>query len=105
PTRSTIDYAGQSENSSAINRDLATVRATASFTRNDGTAASNGEPLLTRFPLHRLCWLTYKGPSALRTMPPASPALPQTDPNYDVWQLLYTYGVPQSYLLQGTVAN
>lgn len=106
PAGSTIDYAAQAETAGAINRNLATVRTTASFTRNDGTTASIGEPLLkTRFSLRRLSWITYAGPSASRTIPPASPALAVTDPNYDMWQLLYTYGVPQSYLQQGTAAN
>jgi Tfp pilus assembly protein PilX len=106
PTGSTIDYAGQAENSSAINRDLATVRVQTGFIRSDGTSAAVGEPLFkNRFPLRRLSWLTYKGPSALRNFPPASPALSVTDPDYDMWQLLYAYGVPQTYLLQGTAAN
>jgi hypothetical protein len=92
---------------SAINPDLSGVLVTSGFTRLDQTAASQGEPLLkNRFPLRRLSWLTYKGPSATRTpFPPASPTLPPTDPNYDMWQLLYTYGVPQIYLQQGTAAN
>jgi hypothetical protein len=99
PTGSTIDYVTlaktpTAETSTAINRDLTAVR------------DSNGNQLITtRFPLSRLSWITYNGPSASRTMPPASPALPVTDPNYDMWQLLYTYGIPQSYLLQGTAAN
>jgi hypothetical protein len=35
------------------------------FTRYDGTPANVGDPLVKkRFPLNRLAWLTYKGPSA-----------------------------------------
>jgi hypothetical protein len=91
---------------SAINPDLSTLRVTQPFNRIDQETAVTGEPLLkNRFPLRRLSWLTYAGPSASRTFPPASPALPATDPNYDMWQLLYTYGIPQSYLQQGTAAN
>jgi len=47
-----------------------------------------------RFPLTRLVWLTYKGPSALRSV---------TDP--DMTLLAGTYGIPFSYLAQGTAAN
>jgi hypothetical protein len=106
PASSTIDYAGQAENASAINRDLATVRVQTGFTRSDGTSAVVGEPLLkTRFSLRRLSWLTYKGPSALRNIPPASPAPATSDPDYDMWQLVNVYGISQTYLQQGTVAN
>jgi hypothetical protein len=35
------------------------------FTRYDGTPANPGDPLVEkRFPLNRLAWLTYKGPSS-----------------------------------------
>lgn len=45
------------------------------FTRQDGTTARTGEPLLkNRFPLERLSWVTYKGPSA---------SLSKTDPLYN----------------------
>jgi hypothetical protein len=47
-----------------------------------------------RFPLSRLVWLTYKGPSALR---------PLTDP--DLALITGAYGIPSSYLMQGTSAN
>lgn len=41
------------------------VRASSAFTRSDGTAAVVGEPLVkARFPLSRLAWITFKGPSA-----------------------------------------
>ncbi len=41
------------------------VTVTSSFTRNDGTMAIVGEPLVKkRFALNRLAWVTYKGPSA-----------------------------------------
>ena len=47
------------------NPDFLQTRVTTAFTRFDGSAASVGEPLVkTRFPLSRLAWITYKGPSA-----------------------------------------
>ena len=70
PAGSTIDYANLAtiptpETSTAINRDLLSVRVNSSFTRFDGTSAIVGEPLIERrFPLSRLAWITYKGPSA-----------------------------------------
>ena len=76
------------------------------FNRFDGTTAVGGEPLVkTRFPLSRLAWITYKGPSALRTLPPQTPTLLPTDSNYDMWALQWLYGIPASYLQSGTAAN
>ncbi|HEX4083330.1 MAG TPA: hypothetical protein VHY22_00360, partial [Chthoniobacteraceae bacterium] len=47
-----------------INPAFRTIRVGAPFTRNDGTTAVVGEPLVKRrFALNRLAWLTYKGPS------------------------------------------
>jgi Tfp pilus assembly protein PilX len=55
PSGSTINYAAQAENSTAINRDLATVCVTGVFTRPDGSQAAVGEPLLKqRYPLTRI---------------------------------------------------
>jgi hypothetical protein len=49
-----------------INPGFLEVRVKTAFKRLDGTAALAGEPLVKkRFPLERLAWLTYKGPSAL----------------------------------------
>jgi hypothetical protein len=63
------------------------------FTRADGSIAVVGEPLVKkRFALSRLAWLTYKGPSALRTG------------GADI-QALINNGIPQSYLNEGTAAN
>jgi Tfp pilus assembly protein PilX len=85
-----------------INPSFLTVRITGTFTRNDGTTANIGEPLVKqRFSLKRLAWLTYKGPSALRSAGSSS----TTDPDYDMWALVNTYGIPASFLQQGTVAN
>ena len=49
-----------------INPGFLEVRVKTAFKRLDGTSALAGEPLVKkRFPLERLAWLTYKGPSAL----------------------------------------
>jgi len=74
------------------------------WNRNDGTKAVLGEPLVKkRFPLSRLMWLTYKGPSAL---------LSTSDPLFTQYQLLYTgssSGSAPAWLTQlwneGTAAN
>src|SRR5262249_44575866 len=88
------------------NPNFLLTRVSNGFTRFDGTTSVQGEPLVkTRFPLSRLAWVTYNGPSALRTLPPQSPALTTSDPNYDMWALQWTYGVPASYLQAGTAAN
>jgi len=106
PLGSTIDYAGLANTSTAVNPNFLSRRVPTSFTRFDGTTAVVGEPLVnTRFPLSRLAWITYKGPSALRTLPPQVPALPPTDPNYDMWALQWIYGIPASYLQAGTAPN
>ena len=48
-----------------INPGFLEVRVGTGFTRQDGTQALPQEPLVKkRFPLERLAWLTYKGPSA-----------------------------------------
>jgi hypothetical protein len=106
PPGSTIDYAGLANTATAVNPNFLSRRVTTSFSRFDGTTANVGEPLVkTRFPLMRLAWITYNGPSALRTLPPQIPVLPVTDPNYDMWALQWLYGIPASYLLAGTAAN
>jgi hypothetical protein len=72
PTGSSIDYANLAsiptpETSTAINRQLLSVRVgdPGGWTRFDGGTAAAGEPLIERrFPLSRLAWITYKGPSA-----------------------------------------
>jgi hypothetical protein len=90
----------------ATNPNFLTIRVATSFTRFDGTTSVVGEPLVeTRFPLSRLAWITYQGPSALRTLPPQSPVLLTTDPNYDMWALQWIYWIPASYLRAGTAAN
>lgn len=106
PAGSTIDYAALASAPDAINPNFLLRRVTNSFTRFDGTTAEVGEPLVkTRFPLSRLTWITYKGPSASRALPPQIPTLPPTDPNYDMWALQWLYGIPAGYLQAGTAAN
>jgi len=99
-------YRTNATSATSINPNFLSRRVTTSFTRFDGTTANVGEPLVkTRFPLSRLAWITYKGPSGLRTLPPETPVLPPTDPNYDMWALQWLYGVPAAYLQAGTAAN
>jgi hypothetical protein len=65
PPGSTIDYAGLATSTTAVNPNFLLRRAATAFRRFDGTNAVVGEPLVkTRFPLRRLAWITYKGPSA-----------------------------------------
>ena len=80
PAGSTIDYAALASTSTAINPNFLFRRVTTSFTRFDGATAVVGEPLVkTRFPLSRLAWITYKGPSAgLATTDPVYQALSQS---------------------------
>ena len=77
PAGSSIDYAALANTSTAVNPNFLARRVTTSFTRFDGTTAVVGEPLVkTRFPLSRLAWITYKGPSAVvYTANPNDPAI------------------------------
>jgi hypothetical protein len=97
PTGSTIDYAALANSANAVNPNFLSPRVTNSFTRFDGTAAVVGEPLAkTRFPLSRLAWITYKGPSA------AVYAVNSNDP---VITTLLGAGVSLSTIQAGTAAN
>jgi hypothetical protein len=94
PAGSTIDYAALASTVTATNPNFMLRRVTTSFTRFDGTTAVVGEPLVkTRFPLSRLAWITYKGPSA---------TLPVNDP---VYLALINAGVSATTISAGTVAN
>jgi hypothetical protein len=94
PAGSTIDYAALATTATAINPNFLLRRITTSFTRFDGTMAVVGEPLVkTRFPLSRLAWITYKGPSA---------SLTTTDP---VYMALRNAGVSTTTIAAGTAAN
>ncbi len=118
PTRPLIQNAASNGGNNAqgldnqINPAFPTVLVSGTFLRKDGTVAQIGQPLVNkRFPLNRLAWITYLGPSANRVVPrgnfnPAAAASPGVnDPNYDLWALVNLYGIPLSYLQQGTDAN
>jgi hypothetical protein len=78
-----------------INPSFLGATVTGTFTRNDGTPAVTGEPLMKkRFALNRLAWITYKGPSADRAS--------SSDPDI---QALVDYGIPRTFLQQGTAQN
>ena len=97
PAGSTIDYAALANTSTAVNPNFLSRRVTSSFARFDGTTAVVGEPLVkTRFPLSRLAWITYKGPSA------AVYALNNNDP---LVTALLNAGVSLSTIQAGTAAN
>jgi hypothetical protein len=67
PPGSSIDYATLASSATAVNPNFLLRRVGATgFTRFDNTSVTQGEPLVkTRFPLSRLAWITYKGPSAV----------------------------------------
>jgi hypothetical protein len=98
----------------ATNPNFQTLLVTAAFTRNDGTTANIKDPYVNkRFLLQRLNWLTYRGPSATRTIPASGPALGDAD--YDMWLLTrgaavadlnsIRFGLTAAFLQQGTAAN
>jgi hypothetical protein len=94
-------------NDDVINPSFLSVRVTNSFTVTTPLGISEthsvGDPLVKkRFPLNRLVWLTYQGPSANRTIPASSNAA-STD--QDMWLLVNKYGISPNYLAQGTAAN
>src|SRR6266513_1154772 len=94
PAGSTIDYATLASTSTAVNPNFLLRRVTTGFTRFDGTTAVVGELLVkTRFPLSRLAWITYKGPSA---------TLATTDP---VYTALINAGVSPTTISAGTAVN
>jgi Tfp pilus assembly protein PilX len=81
----------------AINPNFLLARVTTSFTRFDGTTANIGDPLLnTRFPLSRLAWITYEGPSAV--------VYAANNSDLAITQLTAA-GVPLSTIKAGTAAN
>jgi len=97
PPGSSIDYAGLATTSTAVNPNFLSRRVTTTFTRFDGTTSILGEPLVkTRFPLSRLAWITYKGPSAVVY------AANRNDP---VILALTGAGVSITTIQAGTVAN
>ena len=118
-------WTGPSPNPSpAVNPNFQTLLVTnPGFIRNDGTTAAVGDPYLNkRFLLQRLNWLTYKGPSATRTIPTSAPSLAgcipvstTCAPDYDMWLLTrgaavadvnsIRFGLTSAFLQQGTVTN
>lgn len=77
-----------------INPIFPAITMTGSGTRIDGSTFEAGEPLMKkRFPLDRLVWITYKGPSA---------NLSSGDP---LTTQLMAEGITQEFLDQGTAAN
>src|SRR3989440_3023777 len=94
PAGSAIDYATLASSSTAVNPNFLLRRVTNSFTRFDGTTANVGDPLMkTRFPLSRLAWITYKGPSANLATSDA------------VYTALINAGVSTATIQAGTAAN
>jgi hypothetical protein len=84
-----------------VNPSFVTTLVQTSFTRNDGTTANVGDPLVKRrFALNRLAWLTYKGPSANRNI-----ANPSSASDNDIYVLENNYGISQAFLAQGTATN
>jgi hypothetical protein len=97
PAGSTIDYAALASTPDAVNPNFLLRRVTSNFTRFDGTTAVVGEPLVkTRFPLSRLAWLTFKGPSAV---------VYAANNNDSAITQLTAAGVPLSTIKAGTSAN
>ena len=96
PVGSTIDYAALASTANATNPNflLRKVPTSPALIRFDGTTAAVGEPLVkTRFPLSRLAWLTYKGPSATLATSDA------------VYLALTGAGVSTTTIAAGTAAN
>ena len=95
PPGSSIDYATLASSATAVNPNFLLRRVGATgFTRFDNTSATQGEPLVkTRFPLSRLAWITYKGPSA---------NLATSD---TVYTQLIAAGVTAATIQAGTAAN
>jgi hypothetical protein len=91
----------------AINPDLLTVLVTGAFTRFDGTSAAVGDPLIKqRFPLTRLTWITYKGPSAtLQIGKDVDPTLKNPATSDPIILALVANGVSLSTIRAGTAAN
>jgi hypothetical protein len=96
-------------NDDKINPPFLSVRVTNSFTVTNPLGVTEthsvGDPLVKkRFPLNRLVWLTYQGPSANRTIPAASNST-SAGTDQDMWLLVNKYGISTNFLAQGTAAN
>ena len=111
PTGSSINYNADRNSPGSANRFLPNVRVSGTFTRADGTAAQQGEPLLkTRFPLSRLAGLGRTGVNATgnTTMlagvaSPASATTVQRDFGL-VWSSdRWIYAGPSGYTAQSAI--
>lgn len=87
------------------------VASGATWTRNDGSPALPGDPLVKkRFPLDRLAWITAKGPlsdglySGIATTPAQVHSTDNWIQDY-ARQLHDAYGFSYAFLQQGTAAN
>jgi len=94
-------------NDDQINPSFLSIRVTNAFSVTNPMGGVElrgiGDPLVKkRFPLNRLAWLTYAGPSANRTVPASSNA---SSADQDMWLLVNKYGISTNYLAQGTAAN
>ncbi len=88
-------------NDDVINPRFLTNRVTTAFTRNNGTQAVVGEPLVkTRFALNRLAWITYKGPIAT-----SSGTLNTDSSIQNIIAELERRGLTAEFLKQGTADN
>ncbi len=93
-SRETNSPSSSPTTATTVNPNFLLSRVTTAFTRFDGTAAVVDEPLVkTRFPLSRLAWITYKGPSA---------SLATTDAVYTAF---INAGVSATTIAAGTAAN
>jgi hypothetical protein len=99
PTTLTIANGGNniSGGDNTINISFQTNRVPSAFTRNDGSTARIGEPIVNkRFALNRLAWLTYKGPSA---------SLYASNPSDPVILAMMSNGISLSTITNGTPAK
>jgi hypothetical protein len=107
PAGSTINYTALASDATAINPNFLLRRAGTTFLRFDGTTSIPGEPLVkTRFPLSRLAWITYKGPSAtLQICKDVDSTINTNCTSDSVILALVNSGVPVSTLRAGTATN
>jgi hypothetical protein len=104
-------YKTNSGITTSVNRDLGTVRvvqnSTPAFARQNGSSAFYGEPLVkNRFPLSRLAWITYKGPSAsLAIGHDVDPSVTTPATSDSVILALVNSGVSLTTIRAGTAGN
>jgi hypothetical protein len=99
PTSATNSAGG---NDALINPAFLSTRVTGTFTRNDGSLALVGEPLVKkRFNLNRLAWITYAGPIWNSSTGTYNSNVATSYIN----ALKTTNGFTDAFLKQGTAAN